>query len=142
MSKSNFNIFETSCANGTIQFKRKSSRGHSQKFHIKVNFQIELIPLKQMLSFAVCSGIAISILTQCSPPINCFYTANKLMISICMFQPLNENKFRLAKSRYDCIDMYISECSKGFNDLPVKYEKKHKEMLMNAGGKALFSCHL
>ena len=63
------------------------------------------------------------------------------MISFSMFQPLNENKFRLAKSRYDCIDMYISECSKGFNDLPVKYETKHKEMLMNAGEKALFLRH-
>jgi len=57
-------------------------------------------------------------------------------------KPLKENKFRIAKSRYDCIDMYISECSKGFNDLPVQYDEKHKQMLLNADVDEVLAEHI
>ena len=29
--------------------------------------------------------------------------------------------------------MYISECSKHYNDIPVNYEEEHKQMLLDAG---------
>lgn len=29
--------------------------------------------------------------------------------------------------------MYISECGKCYNDLPVNYDEQHKQMLLDAG---------
>ena len=56
--------------------------------------------------------------------------------------PLPEDKFRIAKSRYDCIDMYISEDSKKFNDQPVNFNGGHKQMLLDAGVDELLAVHI
>ncbi|XP_066922074.1 glutamate--cysteine ligase catalytic subunit-like [Clytia hemisphaerica] len=47
--------------------------------------------------------------------------------------PLQEGERLIPKSRYDCIDMYISPCSKDFNDRPILYDKEHKQMLLDEG---------
>lgn len=57
-------------------------------------------------------------------------------------KPLKENKFKIPKSRYDCIDMYISECGKCYNDLPVNYDEQHKQMLLDAGVDELLAEHI
>jgi len=56
--------------------------------------------------------------------------------------PLCKNKFQISKSRYDCIDMYISEPSKRFNDQTVNYVKEHKQMLLDADVDDLLAEHI
>jgi len=56
--------------------------------------------------------------------------------------PLCKNKFQISKSRYDCIDMYISEPSKRFNDQTVNYVKEHKQMLLEADVDDLLAEHI
>lgn len=48
-------------------------------------------------------------------------------------QPLKQGERWIPKSRYDCIDMYISPCSKAFNDRPILYDNQHKQMLLDEG---------
>jgi len=44
--------------------------------------------------------------------------------------PLNKNKFRIDKSRYDTTDCYIYPCSVGYNDVPLQYDNKIYDMLI------------
>ena len=53
-------------------------------------------------------------------------------------QPLQPGERLIPKSRYDCIDMYISPCSKDFNDRPILFDNEHKEMLVNEGKHFIF----
>eukprot|EP00794_Sanderia_malayensis_P011931 gene11931-13167_t len=57
-------------------------------------------------------------------------------------KPLKENQFRMRKSRYDCIDMYISPEGAMYNDIPVQYQQKHLDMLMEAGIDRQLSEHI
>ena len=50
-----------------------------------------------------------------------------------LFQPLKNEKFVLPKSRYDCIDMYISPAGEKCNDQKVIYEQEHLNLLLEAG---------
>ena len=56
--------------------------------------------------------------------------------------PLRDNKFKISKSRYDCIDMYLSPSNKRFNDQPVNYVDEHKQMLLDAGVDDLLAEHI
>ena len=51
---------------------------------------------------------------------------------------LKEDKFRIAKSRYDSTDCYIYPCSKGYNDIPLQYSEvstrtpsQHRERILS-----------
>ncbi|XP_047144925.1 glutamate--cysteine ligase catalytic subunit isoform X1 [Hydra vulgaris] len=56
--------------------------------------------------------------------------------------PLKNDKFRIPKSRYSSVDMYISECSSHLNDIPVNYEEEHKQMLIDAGIDETLAIHI
>lgn len=57
-------------------------------------------------------------------------------------EPLKEGERLLRKSRYDCIDMYISPCSKAFNDQPIHFDKTHKQMLIDEGIDEILAEHI
>lgn len=48
-------------------------------------------------------------------------------------KPLNENKFRILKSRYDSIDCYLSEGSEKYNDVPLIYNEEDYQALRDGG---------
>ena len=48
-------------------------------------------------------------------------------------QPLDKDKFVIRKSRYDCIDMYLSPAGAVYNDIPILYEKEHLDLMLEAG---------
>ena len=39
----------------------------------------------------------------------------------------------LPKSRYDCIDLYLSPAGAKYNDQEVLYEQEHLDLLLQAG---------
>ncbi|XP_002168552.2 glutamate--cysteine ligase catalytic subunit isoform X1 [Hydra vulgaris] len=48
-------------------------------------------------------------------------------------KPLKDQKFRLPKSRYSCVDMYISPDGEAFNDMPIFYHEEHLKLLLDGG---------
>jgi glutamate--cysteine ligase catalytic subunit len=57
--------------------------------------------------------------------------------------PLKENRFRIDKSRYDTTDCYIySPCSLPYNDVPLQYEQKHIDQLVEGGIDVTLARHL
>lgn len=57
-------------------------------------------------------------------------------------KPLNENRFRIPRSRYDVTDCYIYSCSAGYNDIPLEYEQQHFEKLIEGGVDELLARHI
>uniref|UniRef100_A0A5S6Q6Z0 Glutamate--cysteine ligase n=1 Tax=Trichuris muris TaxID=70415 RepID=A0A5S6Q6Z0_TRIMR len=56
--------------------------------------------------------------------------------------PLPEGAFRLTKSRYDSIDLYIHPSNEAFNDLPICYDERLYDMLTSGGVDPLLSKHV
>ncbi len=56
--------------------------------------------------------------------------------------PLNKQRFRIGKSRYDTTDCYLYPCSAAYNDLEVQYEQKHYETLVAGGIDDLLAQHI
>lgn len=50
-----------------------------------------------------------------------------------LFQPLKENKFRLKKSRYGTVDMYLSQDGEKYNDCEVHFDEAIFKQLCDAG---------
>lgn len=48
-------------------------------------------------------------------------------------EPLNNNKFVIPKSRYSSTDCYINPCSESFNDIPLEYDEKILNQLLEGG---------
>lgn len=48
-------------------------------------------------------------------------------------KPLNENKFKISKSRYDSIDCYLSKESDKYNDVPLIYNEEDYQALREGG---------
>uniref|UniRef100_A0A1A9W258 Glutamate--cysteine ligase n=1 Tax=Glossina brevipalpis TaxID=37001 RepID=A0A1A9W258_9MUSC len=57
-------------------------------------------------------------------------------------KPLQENKFRIAKSRYDSIDLYLSPESEKYNDVPVIYDDNIYQRLRDGGIDHLLAQHV
>lgn len=57
-------------------------------------------------------------------------------------KPLKENKFRIAKSRYDSIDSYLSPEAEEYNDVPLTYDKKVYQSLRDGGIDHLLAQHV
>uniref|UniRef100_A0A1B0AX38 Glutamate--cysteine ligase n=1 Tax=Glossina palpalis gambiensis TaxID=67801 RepID=A0A1B0AX38_9MUSC len=57
-------------------------------------------------------------------------------------KPLEEKKFRIAKSRYDSIDLYLSPESEKYNDVPVIYDDKIYQRLRDGGIDHLLAQHV
>lgn len=57
-------------------------------------------------------------------------------------QPLKENKFRIAKSRYDSIDSYLSPEGEEYNDVPLTYDEQVYETLREGGIDHLLAQHV
>lgn len=49
---------------------------------------------------------------------------------------------KIAKSRFDSIDLYICSQNAGFNDIPVEYDHRYYQELMEAGVDPLLSKHI
>lgn len=47
--------------------------------------------------------------------------------------PLSTKPFRIPKSRYSSVDMYISPDGEHYNDMPVIYREEHLQMLLEGG---------
>ncbi|CAI4222007.1 unnamed protein product [Auanema sp. JU1783] len=45
--------------------------------------------------------------------------------------PLQNSKWRIDKSRYDTTDCYIYPCSAGYNDIPLQYDEKILQQLLD-----------
>uniref|UniRef100_A0A1A9ULK3 Glutamate--cysteine ligase n=1 Tax=Glossina austeni TaxID=7395 RepID=A0A1A9ULK3_GLOAU len=57
-------------------------------------------------------------------------------------KPLEANKLRIAKSRYDSIDLYLSPESEKYNDVPVIYDDKIYQRLRDGGIDHLLAQHV
>ncbi|KAM7348926.1 glutamate--cysteine ligase isoform 2-T12 [Cochliomyia hominivorax] len=57
-------------------------------------------------------------------------------------KPLKENKFRIAKSRYDSIDSYLSPEGEEYNDVPLTYDEKVYQRLREGGIDHLLAQHV
>ena len=57
-------------------------------------------------------------------------------------KPLNENKFRISKSRYDSIDSYLSEQGGKYNDIPLTYDDGVYKQLLDNGIDKLLAQHI
>ncbi|XP_037932315.1 glutamate--cysteine ligase-like [Teleopsis dalmanni] len=57
-------------------------------------------------------------------------------------KPLRENKFRIAKSRYDSIDSYLSTEGGKYNDVPLTYDEKVYKRLRDGGIDDLLAQHV
>ncbi|XP_013104793.2 glutamate--cysteine ligase [Stomoxys calcitrans] len=57
-------------------------------------------------------------------------------------KPLKENKFRIAKSRYDSIDSYLSPEGEKYNDVPLTYDEKVYQTLREGGIDHLLAQHV
>ncbi|XP_073831222.1 glutamate--cysteine ligase-like [Musca autumnalis] len=57
-------------------------------------------------------------------------------------KPLKENKFRIAKSRYDSIDSYLSPEGEQYNDVPLTYDEQVYENLLDGGIDHLLAQHV
>ncbi|XP_037818840.1 glutamate--cysteine ligase [Lucilia sericata] len=57
-------------------------------------------------------------------------------------KPLKENKFRIAKSRYDSIDSYLSPEGEEYNDVPLTYDEKVYKRLREGGIDHLLAQHV
>ncbi|XP_005188299.1 glutamate--cysteine ligase [Musca domestica] len=57
-------------------------------------------------------------------------------------KPLKENKFRIAKSRYDSIDSYLSPEGDQYNDVPLTYDQQVYENLLDGGIDHLLAQHV
>nr|CAB3248530.1 glutamate--cysteine ligase catalytic subunit-like [Phallusia mammillata] len=57
-------------------------------------------------------------------------------------EPLNKNKMRIQKSRYDSIDSYLSQNSEIFNDIKVEINDDAKKLLKDAGLDELLANHV
>lgn len=55
---------------------------------------------------------------------------------------LNENKFRISKSRYDSIDSYLSEQGERYNDVPLTYDDEIYKQLLDNGIDKLLAQHI
>lgn len=56
--------------------------------------------------------------------------------------PLKNSKFVIEKSRYDTTDCYIYPCSAGYNDIPLQYEEKIYQQLLDGGIDEHLSRHI
>uniref|UniRef100_A0A1I8F5X2 Glutamate--cysteine ligase n=1 Tax=Macrostomum lignano TaxID=282301 RepID=A0A1I8F5X2_9PLAT len=56
--------------------------------------------------------------------------------------PLERNRFRIAKSRYDSIDSYLSADGQAYNDIPLTMDEDILRQLMEAGVEPSLSRHL
>ncbi|XP_018796163.1 PREDICTED: glutamate--cysteine ligase [Bactrocera latifrons] len=57
-------------------------------------------------------------------------------------RPLSENKFRIAKSRYDSIDSYLSPEGAAYNDVPLTYDEQDYKRLRDGGIDPLLAQHV
>ena len=60
-------------------------------------------------------------------------------------EPLTTDKFVIAKSRYDSIDSYLSNCCNkwpGYNDIPVLYDPQIYQKLIDGGVDSLMAQHV
>lgn len=57
-------------------------------------------------------------------------------------KPLNENKFKISKSRYDSIDCYLSELGSKFNDINLTKDDELYETLVENGIDKLLAQHI
>lgn len=57
-------------------------------------------------------------------------------------KPLNENRFRINKSRYDSIDSYLSENGEKYNDVPLLYNEEDYQKLREGGIDHLLAQHI
>ncbi|KAI4501681.1 hypothetical protein M0802_003016 [Mischocyttarus mexicanus] len=57
-------------------------------------------------------------------------------------KPLKENQFRIHKSRYDSIDSYLSEQGDKYNDVPLIYDTKIYNQLLDNGIDRLLAQHI
>lgn len=57
-------------------------------------------------------------------------------------KPLKENRFRIAKSRYDSIDSYLSPEGEEYNDVPITYDEKVYQDLREGGIDHLLAQHV
>ncbi|PAA52351.1 hypothetical protein BOX15_Mlig022714g5 [Macrostomum lignano] len=57
-------------------------------------------------------------------------------------KPLERNRFRIAKSRYDSIDSYLSADGQAYNDIPLTMDEDILRQLMEAGVEPSLSRHL
>ncbi|XP_071857804.1 glutamate--cysteine ligase [Bombus fervidus] len=57
-------------------------------------------------------------------------------------KPLEENKFRISKSRYDSIDSYLSEQGEKYNDVPLTYDDEVYKQLLDNGIDKLLAQHI
>ncbi|XP_067641863.1 glutamate--cysteine ligase [Eurosta solidaginis] len=57
-------------------------------------------------------------------------------------RPLRENKFRIAKSRYDSIDSYLSPEGAKYNDVPLTYDEADYKRLRDGGIDPLLAQHV
>lgn len=55
---------------------------------------------------------------------------------------LANDKFHIKKSRFDCIDMYLSESSQKYNNVQVQFDENHKQMLVDTGIDEVLSKHI
>ena len=53
--------------------------------------------------------------------------------SFAVLQPLKNDQFVIAKSRYDSIDSYLSPCGEMYNDIELIYDKDIYDQLKTAG---------
>lgn len=56
--------------------------------------------------------------------------------------PLDQQKFRIAKSRYDSIDSYLSPEGAKYNDVPLTYDEKVYQRLVEGGIDHLLAQHV
>lgn len=57
-------------------------------------------------------------------------------------KPLEENKFRIAKSRYDSIDSYLSPAGERYNDVPITYDEAVYQRLRDGNIDHLLAQHV
>ncbi|XP_046813334.1 glutamate--cysteine ligase catalytic subunit isoform X1 [Vespa crabro] len=57
-------------------------------------------------------------------------------------KPLEENQFRIHKSRYDSIDSYLSEQGDKYNDVPLIYDTEIYKQLLDNGIDRLLAQHI
>ncbi|XP_036318895.1 glutamate--cysteine ligase [Rhagoletis pomonella] len=57
-------------------------------------------------------------------------------------RPLRQNKFRIAKSRYDSIDSYLSPEGAKYNDVPLTYDEADYKRLRDGGIDPLLAQHV
>ncbi|KAI1290171.1 Glutamate--cysteine ligase catalytic subunit [Halotydeus destructor] len=57
-------------------------------------------------------------------------------------EPLKNGKYRISKSRYDSIDMYISPCGEKYNDLTVVHNEEYLATMVEQGVDPLIAKHI